>query len=298
MRFSNLLRNADLALYHAKSQGKARLALFEPRLYSAAAERLSLERALHAAMDRGEFHLVYQPIVDLREQALVGVEALLRWQHPEFGNIPPEKFIHVAEETGLILALGRWVLETACRQAVLWTRQGLGGDKPISVTINISGRQLRDPEFEHTVARVLDHCGLPGNQLILELTESTVIDRPDMVLERLNALKRHGVRFAVDDFGTGYSALSYLQTFPIDVLKIDRSFVENVARGGSHTALAGAIVALGNALSLRTVAEGVESEPQRAHLRNIGCELGQGYLFAHPLTAAEIDARFSAASAA
>jgi diguanylate cyclase (GGDEF)-like protein/PAS domain S-box-containing protein len=283
----SLFRNADLAMYEAKSRGKGRFVLFEPSLHLAAMARLALESSLQTALERNEFFLEYQPIVELRDQRLVGVEALIRWRHRERGVIPPLKFIDVAEETGLIVPIGRWVLNEACRQAAEWVA-ALDTDQSFSVTVNVSGRQLRDEDFVHDVQQALHSAHLSPTRLILELTESTVIDQPEAILERLNELKRIGVRLAVDDFGTGYSALSYLQRFPIDVLKIDKSFIAHIDQGGSHAALASAIIALGSALSLRTIAEGVESRDQELALRGMGCELGQGYLFSKPQNARDI----------
>ncbi len=279
-----LLRNADLALYDAKARGKGRHAFFDPSMHAVAVERVALEAALREALDRGEFRVVYQPIVDLRDGRVVGAEALVRWQHRERGLVSPAAFIPLAEETGLIVPLGRWVLDEACREAAGWNAApGVDAAGGVHVAVNVSGRQLARPEFVDEVAAALAATGLAPGRLTLELTESTVIHEPDLARERLTALKQLGVRLAIDDFGTGYSALSYLQQFPIDVLKIDKSFVDRVAAGGQAAALAGAIVALGQALSLRTVAEGVERADQQHALATMGCALGQGYLFARPL---------------
>ncbi|HEY0777832.1 MAG TPA: EAL domain-containing protein [Gemmatirosa sp.] len=276
-----LLRDADLALYAAKARGRGQAVVFEPDMHAAVVERLGLEAALRRGIEREEFHLVYQPIVDLATGALTGVEALVRWQHPARGLVSPAEFIPLAEETGLIRPLGRWVLETACRQGAAW-----GADaSTFSVTVNVSGRQLQQAAFVAEVEAALAATGFAADRLVLELTESTVIHHPDVARRRLTALKALGVRIAIDDFGTGYSALSYLRQFPIDVLKIDKSFIDAIAQGGQPAALAAAIVALGDALSLRTVAEGVESTDQAAALEGMGCALGQGYLFSRPLAA-------------
>jgi len=279
-----LLRNADLALYEAKGRGKGQHALFEPALHAAAMERVSMEAALRRALDRGELRLAFQPIVALGTGTLVGVEALARWAHPERGLVLPGQFIALAEETGLVVPLGRWVMREACREGARWAC-GHG----LTVAVNVSGRQLQQAGFVDDVAAILAESGLPASSLVLELTETTVIQHPDIALERLTALKSLGVRLAVDDFGTGYSALSYLQQFPFDVLKIDKSFVDRIADGGQSSALAGAIVALSDALSLRTVAEGVETAAQRDTLAAMGCAHAQGFLFAQPMSGADVD---------
>ncbi len=279
-RVDALLRDADLAMYRAKGAGKGRYAFFEPVMHAEAVGRLELEADMRAALTRGEFFLLYQPIVELDGGAVVGVEALARWQHPLRGLVSPADFIPLAEETGLVVPLGRWVLGEACREgARLCARAG----RAVAMSVNVSARQLYDAAFVDDVRAALGASGVDPHGLVLELTESVMIDRPELALERFTALKALGVRLAIDDFGTGYSALSYLQRFPIDVLKIDRSFVDGLRRGGAQGALARTIVALGEALSLRTVAEGIEEAAQCAALREVGCPFGQGYLFARPL---------------
>jgi EAL domain-containing protein (putative c-di-GMP-specific phosphodiesterase class I) len=278
-------------MYRAKAAGKGRHVFFEPSMHAEAVTRLETEADLRAGLARGEFRLDYQPIVALDTGALVGVEALLRWHHPLRGVVAPTEFIPVAEDTGLIIPLGRWVLAEACRQLAAWD----GVD--LAMTVNVSARQLYDPAFVGDVRAALADSGVGPGRVVLELTESVMLDRPELALERFTALKQLGVTLAIDDFGTGYSALSYLQRFPIDVLKIDKSFVDGLAQGGRHGSLARTIVALGRALSLRTVAEGVEEPAQRAALREVGCALGQGFLFARPLAPELVAAMLAGPSA-
>jgi diguanylate cyclase (GGDEF)-like protein/PAS domain S-box-containing protein len=290
-----LLRNADLAMYRAKARGKGTCEVFAPEMYEAAQERVALEADLRRALARGEFRLAYQPIVDLASGQIVGAEALVRWHHPERGVVPPTRFVGVAEESGLVLPLGRLVLADACAEAAAWHA---AGHDTLYVAVNISGRQLEHPRFVADVADALDAAGLAPAALLLEITEGAVMHDTEASLARLAELKALGVRLAVDDFGTGYSSLSYLQRFPIDVLKIDKSFVDGVHEGGSSEALARTIVALGRTLALCTVAEGVERAEQRDALRALGCTLGQGYLFARPMPAEALGALVTAPTAA
>lgn len=319
-----LLRNADVAMYRAKHGGKGTYELFAPEMYDALIDRLQLENDLGLAMHRGEFSLVYQPIIELSSQKVIGAEALLRWEHPTRGTIPPLAFIPVAEENGMIVELGRWVLVEACRQGAHWctmreeererelanlpgssvvgplsdveaasSHVGRAGDVPLSITVNISGRQLQHADFVEHVRIALADSGLTPACLVLEITESVIIQETEITIQRLNALKALGVRLAIDDFGTGYSSLGYLQKFPVDILKIDKTFIDSVGRGGEHAALARTILALGEMLSLRCVAEGIENGAQRQHLLDLGCELGQGYLFARPLHPSMIEPLFA-----
>jgi diguanylate cyclase (GGDEF)-like protein len=281
-----LLRDADLAMYRAKARGRGQFAMFEPAMHHAALERLEMETHLRVALERREFRLFYQPVVSLDTGMMVGVEALVRWMHPRRGLVPPLEFIPLAEETGLIESLGRWVLEEACRQGAEWqtlTRSHRQGESVLRVSVNVSGRQLQRPEFVGEVKQALTQSGFASKGLVLELTESTVVGHPDVAGQRFRRLKALGVHLAIDDFGTGLSAMGYLRQFPVDILKIDKSFVEGVARGGSHATLARAIIGIGDAMSLTTIAEGIETEGQRKALRQMGCLLGQGYLFGRPM---------------
>jgi diguanylate cyclase (GGDEF)-like protein len=292
-----LLRNADVAMYEAKEAGKARHAVFEPAMHTAIVQRLQLESDLLAAAASPEasgLFLTYQPIVDLRTGEMRGVEALVRWQHATRGLIAPTVFIPVAERTGAIIPLGAWVLETACRQLVAWrtlwwTERWDPANRP-SVSVNISSKQLQESDFVTTVADILARTNAPADCITLEITESVIMRDTEASLQSLQALKALGVRLAIDDFGTGYSSLSYLQRFPVDVIKIDRAFVEGVSRGGADAALARTILTLGQTLGLQTVAEGVETEPERVQLERLGCVLAQGYLFARPKPADEVTA--------
>jgi diguanylate cyclase (GGDEF)-like protein/PAS domain S-box-containing protein len=282
-----LLRNADVAMYAAKARGKGRYTLFAPEMHAALLTRLSTEADLRDAVERNEFRLLYQPIVDLEAGRMVGCEALVRWIHPQRGVIAPDAFIRLAEDTGLIVPLGKWVLREATREATRWPKNPTG-TRPPYVTVNIAAKQLLHAEFVNDVATALRDAGLPPDRLILEITEGTLLDNAEATTTRLQELKALGVRLAIDDFGTGYSSLSYLQRFPIDILKIDKSFVEGVVRGGNQAALARTIISLGDSLALRTVAEGIETDAQRSVLRDLGCQLGQGFLYAKPLEASAI----------
>ena len=282
---SDLLRNADMAMYTAKSRGKGRHETFEAHMHREVMNRLELEGDLRRAVAGGtEFALVYQPIVDLRSGAVSGVEALVRWNHRGRGLMYPSQFIPLAEETGLIVPLGTWVLREACRQAQEWDSRSPGG--ALTLTVNLSGHQLQHAGIVDVVHDALAASGLAGDRLVLEITESVLMQQTDLMLQRLRALKTVGVRLAIDDFGTGYSSLSYLQRFPIDILKIAKPFVDDVGLPSTDPALARAIIALGETLCLRTIAEGIEAPEQLAGLRALGCELGQGYYLSRPLSGA------------
>lgn len=276
-----LLGNADIAMYHAKAAGKNRYALFEPQMQDVLHERLRLEADIGRALQENEFFLEYQPIVDLGTRSLLGVEALVRWRHPQAGVLMPNQFIPVAEDCGQIVKLGRWVLIEACRALCTW-RGRISGGNGLRVAVNISGRHLQHGELLQDVADALNTSGLEPSNLVIELTESTIMYNTDANLERLQKLKALGVRLAIDDFGTGYSSLSYLHRFPIDILKIDRSFVSRLTNSENGPELARAVITLGDTLGLDTVAEGIELEPQVISLLELGCVAGQGFLFARP----------------
>jgi diguanylate cyclase (GGDEF)-like protein/PAS domain S-box-containing protein len=283
----DLLRNADVAMYEAKRHGKGRSATYESRMYADIRERLDLEAALRRAVERNELVLHYQPIVALRTGAIYGVEALVRWEHPQYGRLLPQHFVPLAEETGLIVQLGAWVLAEACRQLHAW--RCAHPRVPLAVSINISGRQLEGAGLADALRRALETSGVDPAMIVLEITESVLMQETAIVLERLRQLKALGVRLAIDDFGTGYSSLSYLQRFPIDILKIAKPFVEEVGQGADRSALARAIIGLGDTLRLDTIAEGIEMAQQRAALLELGCILGQGHHFWPALPAAGID---------
>jgi diguanylate cyclase (GGDEF)-like protein/PAS domain S-box-containing protein len=283
----DLLRNADVAMYAAKRRGKGRSETYESRMYADVRHRLEMEAALRAAIDNGELSLAYQPIVQLATGAIYGVEALVRWEHQTYGHLLPQHFIPLAEETGLIVKLGSWVLDEACRQVQAW-RLAFPAS-PLSVSVNISGRQLQGPGIADALSDALATSGVDPSAIVLEITESVLMQQTDSVLERLQDLKKLGVRLAIDDFGTGYSSLSYLQRFPIDILKIAKPFVEEVALGAERAALARAIIGLSDTLRLQTVAEGIEMAEQRAALIELGCPLGQGHYFARALPAEAVE---------
>jgi len=274
-----LLRNADIAMYKAKAAGKGRFVVFHPRMQEQLRHRLRLEEDMQRALERNEFFLEYQPVIDLTHRELLGVEALVRWNHPEHGRVMPGVFIPIAEESGQIVELGRLVLVAACRQVRAWSRSIAAGDG-LRVAVNISGRHLQHADLVADVGHALRVSGLDPGNLVIELTESTIMHNTEVNLERFRALKALGVRLAIDDFGMGYSSLSYLHRFPIDILKIDRAFVSRLTARGEGPELARAVVMLGETLGLETVAEGIEHEEQASKLLELGCVAGQGFLFA------------------
>jgi len=283
----DLLRNADLAMYTAKRQGKGRFATYESRMVADVRQRLELEAALRTAIEREEMVLHYQPIVHLQTGQIFGFEALVRWNHPRFGHLLPSHFVPLAEETGLIVRLGGWVLREACTQIHRWREAYPNAQWTMSV--NLSGRQLEEPDLVHETRAALAMTGVNPAALVLEITESVLMQQADSALQQLRAMKSLGVGLAIDDFGTGYSSLSYLQRFPIDILKIAKPFIDDVGAGIEKSALARAIIGLGDTLKLKTIAEGVEIAEQRAALVLLGCELGQGYFFSPALPAVGVE---------
>ena len=278
----DLLRRADMAMYEAKRKGKAHHEVFEPRMDDLALGRLRLGTDLRRAIEREEFRVFYQPEVELSTGQIVGFEALVRWEHPEHGLVSPARFIPVAEETGMIVPIGRWVLEEACRQAKKWREQRPNGP-PLAMSVNLSARQFCHPDLARDVARALRETGAEPASLILEITESAVMEDARSTIDTLRELEALGVGLAIDDFGTGYSSLSYLRRFPVDYLKIDRSFVDGLEKDSGDTVLVSGIVDLAHALGLKVVGEGVETAEQLGLLRKMGCDLAQGYHFARPL---------------
>jgi diguanylate cyclase (GGDEF)-like protein/PAS domain S-box-containing protein len=278
-----LLRNADVAMYAAKAGGKDRYELFRPDMHEDMLQRLELEAELRHVADRDQLVLHYQPIIELVSGRITRVEALVRWDHPAKGLLPPPAFIPLAEEQGLIGPIGNWVLLQACLQARRWHDQ-FPDAPPLSVHVNLSGRQLEEQRLVGEVAQALETSRLSPRQLTLEITESVLVSDVEAMSSRLRELKGLGVLLAIDDFGTGYSSLSYLRRFPIDMLKIDKAFVDGIGKGREDTALAHAIVKLSHTLQLHTVAEGIEQAEQAAHLASLGCQDGQGFLFARPLS--------------
>ncbi len=278
----SLLKNADMAMYQAKAHGGNDCQLYSSDMNERTLERLNLESSLRHALEREEFSLVYQPQVDLGSGKLTGMEALLRWQHPQLGDVPPTKFIPLAEETGLILSIGEWVLRTACSQLQAWRCQGFEG---LRMSVNISARQLLQKDLARRVGAILNDTGLAPSQLDLELTESMLMENMQENIGTLQALRQMGVAISIDDFGTGYSSLAYLQRLPIETLKIDRSFVRDIVAHDSEAPIALAVIALAHSLGHKVIAEGVETEAQLEFMRAHGCEAMQGYYFSKPLCA-------------
>ncbi len=275
-----LLKAADVALYRAKTAGRNRWQLVNAAMDRAAYEQIVLEAQLRRAIEQAQFSLVYQPQIDLRSGQVAGVEALVRWRHPEWGVVPPEQFIPLAEETGLIYELGLWILEEACDQHRRWREAGLGD---LRIAVNISPYQLRRPGFESDVRAILERTDMVLDQLEFELTETALMQEGETtrLLERLAAM---GMSVALDDFGTGYSSLGYLRRFPIDRIKIDRSFVRDISGSQSDGALARAVIMLAHGLNIRVIAEGVETAAQLGLLRHFGCDEAQGFLLGEPVT--------------
>ncbi|MBV9410221.1 MAG: EAL domain-containing protein, partial [Acidimicrobiia bacterium] len=285
-RAEDLLRDADLAMYRAKERGRSRYEIFEMTMGARARLRLDLESELRRALERDELVLNYQPEVSLRSGRIIGAEALVRWEHPERGLLMPDEFIPMAEETGLIIPLGRHVLLKACEQAVNWQeRFGMGA--PARVSVNVSGRQL--PTLVRDVARVLGRTGLDPRSLVLEITESVVMDDPEAAIPTFQALRQMGVALAIDDFGTGYSSLSWLKHFPISTLKVDKSFVQGLGVDPADRAIVQSVLTMAECLDVSVTAEGIETADQAAELVGLGCLSGQGYYYARPQPCEEMD---------
>jgi len=283
---TELLRRVDTAMYQAKAAGRNTLCFFDPSMQAAAAARSVMTADLHEALGLGQFELHYQVQMDDHCQP-IGAEALLRWHHPQKGFVPPGAFISLAEDTGLIVPLGNWVLENACHQLALWsTRPQLAS---LSLSVNVSARQFRQLNFTETVQEVLARTGAPANRLKLELTESTLIEDTDAVVRRMAELQALGIRFSLDDFGTGYSSLAYLKRLPLAQLKIDQSFVRDLLTDANDAAIVKTIIALGNSLGLAVIAEGVETDAQLSFLAEHGCREYQGYLFSKPAPLEEFE---------
>jgi diguanylate cyclase (GGDEF)-like protein len=283
----SLIKNADIAMYHAKEHGKNHYQFFATTMNTALIQRLTMEDALRKALDRGQLLLHYQPQVATKNGEITGVEALIRWLDPEKGLISPGEFIPLAEDTGLIVPIGDWVLYEACRQNKAWQ---VAGYSPISISVNISSRQFSTSDMRATLEKVLLETKLDAKYLDIELTETLIMKDPEKIAGVLNELKSLGVRISMDDFGTGYSSLSMLKKLPIDCLKIDQSFVRDLATDSDDAAITATIIAMSRSLNLEVIAEGVEQTQQLAYLRELDCEKMQGYLASRPLPAAEMTA--------
>ncbi|MEO6074188.1 MAG: EAL domain-containing protein, partial [Burkholderiales bacterium] len=281
-------KSADTAMYHAKDNGRNTYQFFEPDMNVLVVERHSIEGGLRRALQEQEFVVYYQPKINLETATISGVEALVRWQHPQRGLVLPEQFIWIAEDCGLIVPIGAWVLRTACQHAKSWQDAGL---PPVPVAVNISAVQFRHKDFLEMVSDILKDTGLAPGYLELELTENVLMHDTNATVSVLEALKAMGVRLAIDDFGTGYSSLSYLKRFPIDTLKLDQSFLRDITHASADSddaAIVAAVVCMGKNLNQCVIAEGVETREQLAFLRAQGCGEGQGFYFSHPVTADEV----------
>jgi EAL domain-containing protein (putative c-di-GMP-specific phosphodiesterase class I) len=279
------LRDADTAMYRAKEQGKGRFEIFDKYMHARAISRLKLETDLRQAVEREEFEVYYQPIQSLRAGAISGFEALIRWNHPELGLVAPGEFIPVAEDTDLIIPMGEWILREACRQVRSW-QLAYATESPLTISVNLSGKQFKQPDLVERIKRILFQTGLPAESLRLEITESVVMDNAEVAIAMLRQLRSIGVQLSIDDFGTGYSSLSYLHRFPVNILKIDRSFVSRMSIDEESLGIVETIVTLASKLKMDVVAEGIETEDQLAALNAFNCHYGQGYLFSKPMDAA------------
>ena len=282
-----ILRDADLAMYHAKAKGKARHEVFDSSMSASALDRMDLEMDLRSAISRHEFRLHYQPILRLDTGRITEVEALIRWQHAKRGLLQPDSFIGLTEETGLIVPIGQWVLTEACRQARVWQLE-FPSTPPLVMSVNLSAKQFQHPGLVEEITRALTESGLDAASLKLEITESVVMQDAPATLAKLKELKDLGIRLAIDDFGTGYSSLGYLKRFPVDTLKIDRSFVKGLSKDGNDNAIVRAVVTVAKSLNMDVTAEGVETDQQRIELKALGCDRGQGFLFARPADAEHV----------
>jgi diguanylate cyclase (GGDEF)-like protein len=282
-----MLRDADLAMYHAKAKGKARHELFDISMSAPAMDRMDLEMDLRSAISRHEFRLHYQPILRLDTGRITEVEALIRWQHEKRGLLQPESFIGLIEETGLIVPIGQWVLNEACRQARAWQLE-FPSTPPLVMSVNLSAKQLQHPTLVQEIRQALSESGLDASCLKLEITESVVMQDAAATLAKLKELRELGIRFAIDDFGTGYSSLGYLKSFPVDTLKIDQSFVQGLSNQGNDNAIVRAVVTVAKTLNMDVTAEGVETDHQRLELKALGCDRAQGFLFAAPAEAGDV----------
>jgi diguanylate cyclase (GGDEF)-like protein len=286
-----LLRNADVAMYAAKAKGKSRYEVFDIGMHEGVLARLDLKTELQTAAERREFSLHYQPLVSLANGRIIGAEALLRWNHPIRGFIPPVEFIPLAEETGLILDIGKWVLEEACLQTNYWQ---MTFDADFKISVNLSGRQLQEADVVEVVGRAISNAPIAPSSLTLEITESILMRDTKTTVAKLGQLRDSGVHLAIDDFGTGYSSLGYLREFPVGVVKIDKSFTDGVAQGPEDSALARAIIKLAETLGMQAIAEGIETDEQVKQLIGLGCATGQGDFFSRAVPSAEFEALLSA----
>ncbi|MEL7045739.1 MAG: EAL domain-containing protein, partial [Pseudomonadota bacterium] len=286
-RADELVANADAAMYRAKQEGRNGYQFYSEEMTHSAVERMFIEQALKQALSREQFHLEYQPKIDLETQRCVGLEALIRWRHPDEGCIEPERFIPVAEHSGMIREIGEWVLNAACQQASQWLEEGVEFGH---IAVNVATRQVLDMSFIATIKSALTRSKLPPAYLQLELTEQTMMQNAAKKTTLLDALRKLEIKIAIDDFGTGYSSLSYLKSLPVDILKIDRSFIEDIPQHSDDMAITSAVIAMAGQLGLSTVAEGVENDAQAEFLRDRGCDLAQGSLFSAPLSPADVPA--------
>ncbi len=283
---SALMKHADAAMYVAKDEGRNNAQFYAEDIHQRISEKVSLERHLRGALDRDELEIHYQAVLDTVDDSIIGVEALLRWNSPALGEVSPERFIPVAEETGMILGIGDWVIRNAARQVVQWQQAGIG---PLKLAVNLSARQFNDKALAERVQEVLQETGLHPSQLELEITESTMMHNPRRTTALMSSMRELGVRFALDDFGTGYSSMNQLKSYPLETLKVDRTFVSGLEGSASDQAICRAIISLGQTLGMQIVAEGVETAEQQAFLRQHKCEFVQGFLFHRPQAANDFE---------